>query len=116
MTMDHSTVIPIVIRFRLRSATPEDPIREERPPPNMSDTPPPRPLCMRIERTSRRHVLRRMTSKTMRRAFTIPHLVRGKGRSGVEDVRYLERGAQQCEGGAPRVGADRSRRPAAAPR
>src|SRR5690625_7559066 len=67
MTMDHSTVIPIVIRFRLRSATPEDPIREERPPPNMSDTPPPRPLCIRIERTSSRLVITRITSKTMRK-------------------------------------------------
>src|SRR6478735_9951116 len=38
----------MVKRFRLRSATPEELSPELMPPPNISDSPPPRPLCRRI--------------------------------------------------------------------
>ena len=47
-----SSATAMVKRLRLRSATPELPMLEdETPPPNMSDRPPPAPLCSRI-RTS----------------------------------------------------------------
>ena len=39
--------MPIVMRLRLRSATPELPELLVTPPPNMSDRPPPLPLCSR---------------------------------------------------------------------
>src|SRR5690625_4977847 len=37
ITMPQITAEPTVMRFRLRSATPEDPRLEDMPPPNMSD-------------------------------------------------------------------------------
>ena len=41
----------MVILLRLRSATPEEPTALEMPPPNMSERPPPLPLCMRTVST-----------------------------------------------------------------
>mgnify|MGYP006887995091 CR=1 FL=1 len=45
--------MPTVQRLRFLSATPEVPALAVRPPPNMSDNPPPLPLCRRISRDSR---------------------------------------------------------------
>lgn len=42
--------MPTVQRFRFFSATPDVPAFAVNPPPNMSDNPPPLPLCKRISR------------------------------------------------------------------
>lgn len=57
MTTPQVTPRMMVKRFRLRSATPEELNPELIPPPNMSDKPPPRPLCRRISSVSRRLVI-----------------------------------------------------------
>src|SRR5690625_8021252 len=75
----------MVIRFRLRSATPEDPREEDKPPPNMSDRPPPFPLCIRMDRINTALVSTSSTSKMMRNASTcgvIPHVWDGAGSTG----------------------------------
>jgi hypothetical protein len=54
----------IVMRLRFRSATPEAPRLDVTPPPNMSESPPPRPRCSRIMSVSRRLVIPRMTWST----------------------------------------------------
>src|ERR1044071_6283528 len=46
MHANHSRPTTMVIRSRLRSATEEPPTEDCIPPPNMSDRPPPLPLCM----------------------------------------------------------------------
>ena len=53
----------IVSRSRLRSATEEPPIEEEMPPPNRSDRPPPRPLCISTNSASATLVITRMIEK-----------------------------------------------------
>ena len=45
---EKTTAVTTVIRSRLRSTTVEPAAAEPRPPPNISDRPPPRPLCSRI--------------------------------------------------------------------
>lgn len=45
-TIDTATVS----LFKFRSATPEDPRFDVMPPPNMSERPPPLPLCRRMKR------------------------------------------------------------------
>src|SRR6476620_10330962 len=50
----------MVNRSRLRSATDEPPRELETPPPNMSDRPPPRPLCKSTSTTSTALVIMRM--------------------------------------------------------
>src|SRR5688572_14560093 len=60
-----------VMRLRLRSATPEAPRLEVTPPPNMSDRPPPRPLCSRMSSVSRRLVRPSSTCRTTWRISTV---------------------------------------------
>ena len=59
-----------VMRFRFRSATPEEPAEEEIPPPNISERPPPLPLCIRIVRVSKMLVRVMMTMSVMFSAAT----------------------------------------------
>src|SRR3954468_15265359 len=62
------TPAPTVMRSRLRSATEEPPRPLDMPPPNMSESPPPRPLWSRISRISSRLV---MTSTTVSERITV---------------------------------------------
>src|SRR5699024_520738 len=64
----HTIAMSVVNRLRLRSATPDDPSEEGIPPPNMSDMPPPLPLCMRI---SRGRKMLGSTSRAMRMRLRI---------------------------------------------
>src|SRR5665647_3826735 len=68
MVAVHTSARPMVSRFRLRSATPELPAPLEMPPPNMSDRPPPRPLCSSTSTTTRKLVSTSRTSRMMRSA------------------------------------------------
>ncbi|CAK7285565.1 hypothetical protein SGPA1_31438 [Streptomyces misionensis JCM 4497] len=54
MHASHSTPITTVIRSRLRSATEEPPTEDCMPPPNMSERPPPFPLCISTSSISSR--------------------------------------------------------------
>src|SRR6478735_9348661 len=66
-TVNHTSATPTVIRSRLRSATELPPSELDMPPPNMSDRPPPLPLCSRMSRVRNRPV---MTRRTWRPIFT----------------------------------------------
>src|SRR4051812_44133706 len=70
MHANHTRPRTTVMRFRLRSATPEAPRLEVTPPPNMSDSPPPRPRCSRISRVRSRLVIASTTSSTTSRIST----------------------------------------------
>src|SRR5580700_3052261 len=62
----------IVMRSRFRSTTDEEPSVEETPPPNMSDRPPPFPLCRRTSRTIASDVMIRMTESAISTGFFSP--------------------------------------------
>ena len=70
MQMVQTTAVEIVMRLRLRSATPELPAPLDMPPPNMSDRPPPRPLCMRTSGMASRLVRTSTTMQAIRRKST----------------------------------------------
>src|SRR5690606_13293253 len=71
------TVVLTVIRLRFRSATPELPAPLDIPPPNMSERPPPRPLCMSTRGMASRLVVMSTTMHAVRRKSTeVPFLVR----------------------------------------
>jgi hypothetical protein len=53
----------IVNRSRLRSATEEPPSEDEIPPPNRSDRPPPRPLCIKMKSASATLVITKTMEK-----------------------------------------------------
>src|SRR3954447_4968339 len=74
---NHASARTIVKRFRLRSANPEEPRADVMPPPNMSERPPPRPLCSRMSRVSRRLVMPRSTCRTNSRMSTVVQAFRG---------------------------------------
>ena len=59
------------MRLRLRSATPEEPADEEIPPPNMSDKPPPLPLCSRIDMIRKKLDSTRSTWRTILSTVTL---------------------------------------------
>src|SRR5690606_3982311 len=61
-----------VNRSRLRSATDEPPTEDDTPPPNMSEMPPPLPLCISTNRISNRLV---MTSRIENASSTVVSLV-----------------------------------------
>lgn len=62
---------PTVILFRFFSATPEDPADEEIPPPNMSEIPPPRPLCINTAKMSSRLATTMRTIRVILSACTV---------------------------------------------
>src|SRR5665811_384443 len=93
----HISARPMVSRFRLRSATPELPAPLEMPPPNMSDRPPPRPLCSSTSTTTRKLVSTSRTSRMMRSASNgrpyvsdLPRRV-AHARSRIGDARGVRR-------------------------
>src|SRR6202012_5721188 len=53
------------MRSRFRSTTDEDPSVEETPPPNMSERPPPLPLCRSTSRTITSETMIRMTESAI---------------------------------------------------
>lgn len=53
-----------VSRLRFRSATPEELRPLVTPPPNISDIPPPRPLCSRIAKTNETDTITKMIWST----------------------------------------------------
>ena len=71
--------VPTVIRSRLRSTTVEPAETPPMAPPNMSERPPPRPLCKRISRISRNET---MTWTTTTAAVSTIVRPRGAGSSG----------------------------------
>ena len=58
-------------RLRLRLVTPEEPADEEIPPPNMSDKPPPLPLCSRIDMIRKKLDSTRSTWRTILSTVTL---------------------------------------------
>ncbi len=66
---------PTVIRFRLRSATPEERIDVEIPPPNISEIPPPRPLCNKIVAIRSKLVITRRIEAIINKIFKVIPLV-----------------------------------------
>src|SRR5580693_7138353 len=58
----HRSASTMVIRSRFFSTTDEPPCCEVKPPPNMSDRPPPLPLCSRTKTINSRLVMPRITS------------------------------------------------------
>src|SRR5699024_7472001 len=104
MRAAHTLAMSVVNRLRLRSATPDDPSEEDIPPPNMSDMPPPLPLCMRISRVRKMLV---STSRAMRMMLRIStsdstyvsssdssvSLLRDRGLAQSGEVRSAEAGA-----------------------
>src|SRR6478735_7286346 len=62
---NHTTPIPTVMRSRLRSATDDPPRPLDTPPPNMSESPPPRPLWRSTSRIISKLVITSKTSKTI---------------------------------------------------
>ena len=71
------TPMPTVSRSRLRSATDEPPSELETPPPNMSDRPPPRPLCSRTRRIIKQ--LDAMSMMVIRRVTVVEPTSRSAG-------------------------------------
>src|ERR1700729_787663 len=65
MLTNHRMPKKMVIRSRFRSTTDEEPRVDDTPPPNMSDKPPPLPLCRSTSRTITRLVMIRMTETPM---------------------------------------------------
>lgn len=70
MATAHTTANPMVIRSRLRSAT-EDPPRElDMPPPNISDRPPPLPLCIRMRTIKNKLLIAKMVAKSITTVYS----------------------------------------------
>ena len=67
------TAMAIVIRFKLRSAIEEPPKLLDIPPPNMSESPPPRPLCIKIKSTKKSPLNTSRTSRKIRTPSTPLH-------------------------------------------
>ncbi len=67
------TAIAMVIRFRLRSAIDDPPKLLDMPPPNMSERPPPRPLCIKIKSTKKSPLKTSRTSRKIRTPSTPLH-------------------------------------------
>ena len=78
MLAPHTSPRAMVNRSRLRSATEEPLIVLDIPPPNMSERPPPLPLCNRTNRVSNSPLRTRSTCSPIFTAFTKvrPNLVR----------------------------------------
>src|SRR5699024_12361646 len=92
-----------VARVRLRAATPDDPSEEDIPPPNMSDMPPPLPLCMRISRVRKMLVSTSRAMRMMLRISTSDSTYVSSSDSSVSLLR--DRGlAQSAEVGAAEAG------------
>src|ERR1700683_682136 len=70
--MNQRTPKKIVMRSRFRSTTDEEPSVEETPPPNMSDRPPPFPLCRRTSKTITSDTMIRMTESAISTGFFSP--------------------------------------------
>src|SRR3954464_2878305 len=87
MAAPHRSATATVNLLRLRSATPELPMLDVAPPPNMSDRPPPRPLWSRISTVRNRLVSTRRTWRVMRIAVTTSSAVRGAGVHGALGAR-----------------------------
>lgn len=64
MMPPHMTARVTVRRFKLRSATPEELRPLLTPPPNMSDIPPPRPLCSKMAKTNATDTITKMIWST----------------------------------------------------
>ena len=70
MMATQTSAMKMVQRFRFFSATPDVPAFWVRPPPNISDRPPPLPLCMRMSSVSRMDAMTTMISRTIFRICT----------------------------------------------
>src|SRR6476659_5472215 len=70
MDASHTDATATVKRSRLRSATDDPPSDVDMPPPNMSDRPPPLPLCSRMNKVRTRLDSTSRTCSTMRTAST----------------------------------------------
>src|SRR5688572_32544994 len=108
MHVTHTSPRMTVIRLRFRSATPEAPRLEVTPPPNMSDRPPPRPLCSRMSSVSRKLVRPSSTCRTTWRISTVN--LSGHDTGGRADNQYngtfaMSRGHHPCSR-HPESGAD----------
>jgi len=70
MVTNQMMPMAIVNRSRFRSAIVEPPSELDIPPPNMSDSPPPFPLCIRMRRVRKRFARTSRTCSPILTAFT----------------------------------------------
>src|SRR6476661_4241960 len=108
MDAAHTEATATVKRSRLRSATDDPPSDVDMPPPNMSDRPPPLPLCSRMNRVRTRLDSTSRTCSTMRTASTwslqivgvpgvggagrpLPHMFPGLGQGYLPECPTTER-------------------------